>query len=48
MAQMNGKPDERCTLLQALKPYLRRERQERIDEAVRILRLLRMAELFRS
>ena len=48
MAQWNGKPDERCTLLGALRPYLRKERQERIDEAIRILNLLRLAELFRS
>lgn len=48
ISKMNGQPDDRYILLNALKPYLRRERQERIDEAVRILNLLRLAEVFRS
>lgn len=48
IAQMNGKPDDRCILLGALKPYLRQERQNRVDEAVRILNLMRLAELFRG
>ncbi|MBQ8892891.1 MAG: hypothetical protein IJ043_00600 [Clostridia bacterium] len=48
ISQLNNKPDDRCNLLVALKPYLRRERQERIEEAIRILNLLRLAEIFRS
>lgn len=48
ISQLNSKPDDRCTLLSALRPYLRRERQERVNEAIRILHLLRLAELFRS
>lgn len=41
-------PDERCTLLGALKPYLGNERRKRADEAVQILKLLKVAELFRK
>lgn len=48
ISQWNSKPDDRCTLLSALRPYLRQERQERVNEAIRILNLLRLAELFRS
>lgn len=47
ISKLNSTPDDRCTLLSALRPYLRPERQERVDEAVRILHLLRLAELFR-
>lgn len=45
---MQGKPDQRCTLLTALKPYLRPDRRERVDEAIRLLQLMRLAELFRK
>lgn len=45
---LQNKPDDRCTLLSALKPYLRKERRERVDEAIRILQLMRLAELFRK
>lgn len=48
ISQLNSKPDDRCILLGALKPYLRRERQDRVDEAIRILHLMRLAELFRG
>ena len=48
LSSMKDQPDDRCTLLTALKPYLRRERRERVDEAVRMLKLLRVAELFRK
>ena len=48
VSDLGGKPDDRCALLSALRPYLRRERQERIDEAIRILKVLRFAELFRG
>ena len=46
LSQLNNTPDDRCNLLEALKPYLRQERKKRIDEAVRILHLLRLAEIF--
>ncbi len=48
LSGLQDRPDERCTLLLALKPYLRKERRERVDEAIRILKLMRMAELFRK
>ncbi len=48
LSRMNSQPDERCALLTALRPFLRSERQERINEAINILKLLRLAELFRS
>lgn len=48
LSSLNDRPDDRCLLLSALKPYLRRERQERVDEAIRILKFLRMAECFRK
>ncbi len=45
---LQGKPDQRCSLLTALKPYLRPERRERVDEAIRLLQLMRLAEFFRK
>ncbi|MBQ7936466.1 MAG: hypothetical protein IJ407_01695 [Clostridia bacterium] len=48
LSGLNNKPDDRCLLLAALKPYLRKERRERVDEAIRILKLMRVAELFRK
>lgn len=48
LSGLNNQPDDRCILLSALKPYLRRERRERVDEAIRILKLMRVAELFRK
>lgn len=45
---LQKKPDDRCLLLSALKPYLRKERRSRVDEAIRILQLMRLAELFRK
>ena len=47
-SRLSSKPDDRCTLLTALKPYLRQGRQNRVDEAIRILQMLRLAELFRK
>ena len=34
------KPDENTTLLMALRPHLREERRDRVDRAVRLLRLM--------
>lgn len=45
---LQNKPDDRCILLSALKPYLRKERRERVDQSIRILQLMRLAELFRK
>lgn len=48
LSGLNSQSDDRCLLLSALKPYLRKERRDRVDEAIRILKLMRMAELFRK
>lgn len=48
LSGLQKKPDDRCALLTALKPYLRMERRGRVDEAIRILQLMRLAELFRK
>jgi hypothetical protein len=48
MVGLRSKPDDRCTLLTALKPYLREGRRGRVDEAIRLLQLWRLAELFRE
>lgn len=45
---LQSKPDDRCSLLTALKPYLRKDRRARVDEAIRLLQLMRLAELFRK
>lgn len=42
-AQEASKPDETSKLLLALKPMLRPERQEKVDRAVEMLRLMRAA-----
>ena len=36
--------DERCTLLLSLRPFVNLERQGRIDQSVKMLKLLRVAE----
>ena len=48
MSGLGKQPDDRCNLLTALKPYLREGRRSRVDEAIRILQLMRLAELFRE
>lgn len=45
MAQkLSGPPDERCRLLLALRPFVDRTRQERIDQSVKLLKLMSVAE----
>ena len=41
---LNGPPDERCSLLLALKPFVSARRGEKIEQSVKILKLLRIAE----
>lgn len=36
--------DERCTLLLSLRPFVSAERQNRIDQSVKMLKLLKIAE----
>ena len=40
--------DKRCTLIEALRPYLSKERQRRCDEALKILRLISVLPLIRE
>lgn len=46
-SKMNEK-DSRCDFLYALKPLLRTQRRDRIDEAVSILRVTKLMELLRE
>ena len=47
LQEMNsGRNDERTQLLYALKPFLKPERQEKIDTALRLARLLRAGKVF--
>ncbi len=44
LMKMNGPPDERCRLLMALRPFVSHERQERIDQSVKILKMMSLAD----
>ncbi|MCD7775539.1 MAG: hypothetical protein LUG85_01405 [Clostridiales bacterium] len=44
---LNG-DDDRTRLIKALKPMLSSEKQEKADEAVKILRLIRLASMIRD
>lgn len=48
MSKLNSQPsdDDMSRLLFALKPYLRNEKKEKIDEYVRLIRMGKMAQLF--
>lgn len=47
LQELNGNQnDERARLLCALKPFLRPERQEKVDTALRLARLLRVGKQF--
>lgn len=47
LQEMNSSQnDERTQLLYALKPFLKQERQEKIDTALRLARLLRAGKVF--
>ena len=47
LSQLNdGKQEERARLLYALKPFLKAERQDKIDRALQLARLLRAGKLF--
>ena len=43
LMKMNGPPDERCKLLLALRPFVSAARQERIDQSVKILKMMSLA-----
>ena len=44
----NKKSDKRCELLMALRPHLSEERQQRVDRAVKILRVIDMLPLLQE
>lgn len=47
MSMLNSKSDDDLTnLLFALKPYLRNQKKEKIDEYVKLFRMGKMAELW--
>ena len=45
---MNQKNDPRSNLLQSLKPYLRDERKDKLDQYVNLLNMTKVAELMRN
>ena len=44
----NSQNDSRSRLLLSLKPYMREERRQSIDKAVKLLSLTKLSELFRQ
>lgn len=48
MGAMNGEPNRRCRLIEALKPNLSPERQKRADQAIQILKLLEILPLINN
>ena len=49
MAQLNrSRDDDRTKLLNSLKPYMRKERQNTIDNAVKMLGMAQLSELFKG
>lgn len=49
VSKLNGqKDDERTKLLNALKPYLSEQRQEKADNAIKILKLLELLPLIKD
>lgn len=48
VGKIGKEPDPRCDLLYALKPFLRTERRERVEEAAKILKVLRIAMVFKE
>ena len=46
MKQLSSAGDRRSGLLLSLKPYMKEDRQSAIDTAVRLLNILRFAEMF--
>ncbi len=48
MQQMNQKNVPRNNLLNSLKPFLRKEKQEKLDEYIKYANLLNLLELFNS
>ncbi len=43
LMKLNAPPDERCKLLLALKPFVSHQRQERIEQSIKILKMMSLA-----
>ena len=48
MEKMNSNNDPRSNLLQSLKPYLREERKEKVDQYANLLNVAKIAELLKN
>ena len=46
--QAMNRDDSRCDLLRALKPLLKPERQHRVEEAIRLLKIISMLPMLRE
>lgn len=46
--KMNSKDDPRSNLLRSLKPYLRDERREKVDQYANLMNVAKIAELFKN
>jgi len=44
LMKLNGPPDERCKLLLALRPFVSPSRQARIDQSVKLLKMMSLAD----
>ncbi len=48
MDKMNAKDDPRTNLLRSLKPYLRDEKKEKLDQYANLMNVAKVAELFKN
>ena len=48
MEKMNNSDDARSNLLQSLKPYMRNEKKEKIDQYANLLKMANVAEIMRN
>ena len=48
MEKMNNKNDPRSNLLYSLKPYLREQKQEKLDQYANLMNVAKMAELLKN
>lgn len=46
--KMNDKNDPRSNLLYSLKPYLRKEKKEKLDQYANLMNVAKLAELFKN
>ena len=44
LMKLNGPPDERCKLLLALRPFVSPPRQARIDQSIKLLKMMSLAD----